>query len=307
LARFGERFAVFEFGYQPRSRLYRSLLFLIWRLIKMVFRIFRGTNTHDRVNVSRSKDHWKITGLVGNDTLIAGLGNDELYGGYGNDQLFGNAGNDILNGGFGQDSLYGGEGNDKLYGGDDNDTLYGGDGDDLLVGGSGYNALYGDNGNDVLIAGKGEGWYYGGNGNDLIIGGDGDEYIVCESGKDTVKAGAGSDSIYVSGGSQRITGGADEDFFTFIWKGFSFSTVITDFEGGQDKFVFHDANLAKPGWQNFVVVKELTGRRQSEVLFQTLGNDWFRLSGDTNGDGKTEFTIALYAKGGFNPARDIYR
>ena len=58
--------------------------------------------------------HQRLSGNVGNDTLIGSVGSDNLSGSAGNDTLSGNDGDDTLSGGPGTDKLYGNNGNDVL-------------------------------------------------------------------------------------------------------------------------------------------------------------------------------------------------
>ena len=236
----------------------------------MGIRVNRGTDRNDVINLSRESEDYVIVGYAGNDVVIGGRGNDTLYGDLGNDWLHGGAGNDHLYGGAGIDTLHGGAGN------------------------------------DVLVGGNGGGRYFGGSGNDFIKGGAGEDNVYCESGEDTVNVGAGNDNVYISGGDQSISAGLGQDWFYFEWRGAAFSTVMTDFETKRDKLVFYDANPWKPGWQGFNFVDKLSATKAPEIVIQEFENDWFRLIGDPNGDGKADFSISLYSKAGFNPRTDIY-
>jgi Ca2+-binding RTX toxin-like protein len=140
-----------------------------------------------------------LSGLDGNDVLLAYAGNDVIFGGKGDDRIFAGDGHDLIVGGLGFDratyvttnnltidlrktvgqatgqgfdTLIGVEGIDGASG---NDTIHGSAGDNWLVGNAGHDLLEGDAGNDML-----EGWQ----GNDTLVGMRGD---------DTLWGGAGAD------------------------------------------------------------------------------------------------------------------
>lgn len=51
-------------------------------------------------------------------------------------------------------------------------------------------------------------------------------------------------------------------------------------------------NLFLPhGWQSFEFVAKLSATKAPEIVIQEFENDWFRLIGDPNGDGKVDFSI----------------
>ncbi len=56
-----------------------------------------------------------LSGMGGNDRILASVGNDSLSGGTGNDLLFAMGGNDTLDGGAGADTLSGGPGADAFH------------------------------------------------------------------------------------------------------------------------------------------------------------------------------------------------
>ena len=156
----------------------------------------------------------------GDDNVDGGNGDDIIQGGGGNDFLAGDLVNDSIDGGDGDDSLIGSFGNDTLLGGTGNDTgigsfgadiINGQSGDDLADGGAGNDVLLGGAGNDSLAGGTGDDTIRGNSGNDFLKGEDGDDLIRADSGNDIVDAGDGNDSVDGGSGNDIINGndGAD--------------------------------------------------------------------------------------------------
>ena len=110
-----------------------------------------------------------MSGLSGDDILIAGNSDVNLSGGVGNDDLSGGDGVNLLSGGFGDDLMRGGGNTDYLHGGFGNDTLYGDTGNDFVFGEAGDDILHGGDGNDVLSGGEGTDILYGGAGDDVYL------------------------------------------------------------------------------------------------------------------------------------------
>ena len=158
-----------------------------------------------------------LSGLAGNDYIVAGAGADTLYGGDGNDSLFGGAGDDLIEGGAGTDYLVGGDGVDTasyagatarvvaslaltaaqgtLGAGTDTlagfENLAGSAYNDMLTGDSGANILSGAAGNDILS---------GGDGIDTLYGGEGDDTLNdVSTGGNTLDGGAGTDIASFAG------------------------------------------------------------------------------------------------------------
>lgn len=183
----------------------------------------------------------------------------------GNTTTFLNAflsGNDTIKATKYADVFWGGNGNDTLYGYDGNDTMSGGNGADTLIGGNGNDKLKGDAGNDTL---KGD------------------------AGNDRLEGGAGADKLY---------GGAGADTFVFRTKTDSLTTApdkIFDFSRTQkDKIDLSafDASTAK-GFQDFTFIgTQKFHNKAGELRYEIKGNDTL-IHGDTNADGKADFTIVL--------------
>lgn len=210
-----------------------------------------------------------LSGSDGNaDYLEGGLGNDSASGDEGDDDIFGGGGNDALRGDQGNDSVYGNDGIDRLEGGDGDDILHGGEGDER-------GAFQAPNSGGTLVAY--EGGLFGGDGNDAIHGDDGNDDII---------GGLGTDAMY---------GGRGQDTFFFasieeIGKG-STSDLIGDFRRKDGDLIDLSAIDAKEGG--------------SDNKFKYIGDDDFsdkkgelkykngKLSGDTDGDGKADFTLLV--------------
>jgi Ca2+-binding RTX toxin-like protein len=187
----------------------------------------------------------RITGDLGDDTLLGSFGRDTILGGDGADSIIagegdvdggvgddiiqGSGGDDFLAGDLGNDSINGGDGNDSLIGSFGNDTLFGGNGDDIGIGsfgadvingqsgddfadgGADNDALFGGAGNDSLKGGTGDDTIRGNSGNDLLKGEDGDDLIRADSGNDIVDAGDGNDSVDGGSGNDIVTGNDGDD------------------------------------------------------------------------------------------------
>lgn len=186
------------------------------------------------------------------------------------------AGNDVYNGVDGRLSgtIFGGAGNDLLRGGIDNDTfqgeadndkLYGGKGNDLLSGDAGNDALQGDDGNDTLLGGTGVDTLYGGLGKDTLTGGSEKDTFVFKSIKESTVSSVGRDTI--------------KDFSR------------ADAEKIDLKLI--DANSVKSGDQAFKFIDtQAFHKAAGELRYEIKSGDTF-ISGDINGDGKADFSIAL--------------
>lgn len=97
-----------------------------------------------------------LSGLAGDDIILASFGDDLLNGGNGDDELDGNWGDDLIFGGVGNDTLFGGWGTDRLEGGTGADTLIGDWGADILAGGAGQDVLSGGGDADSFLFREGD-------------------------------------------------------------------------------------------------------------------------------------------------------
>jgi Ca2+-binding RTX toxin-like protein len=225
---------------------------------------------------------------------------------------YGGDGNDVLKGAAGANALYGGEGNDVLVGGNaveagdftgtgtsaDDPYVFNEDkpsGDDTLEGGGGSDGLYGFDGNDKLYGGDGDdqgiiasdwaatttyyvGGLFGGEGNDRIYGGDGDDEITGGMGRDQLWGGDDADRFIFGSNAETAKSGKKAD-------------VIHDFNRKQDDIVDLTGIDAKNGGGNnkfkYIGDDDFSGKK-GELRYEN-----FKLQGDTNGDGKADFTIKM--------------
>ncbi|WP_431282063.1 Hint domain-containing protein [Humitalea sp. 24SJ18S-53] len=136
------------------------------------------------LDVYRDSADDTLSGLGGNDRLIASGGHDTLLGGDGDDYLAARGGGDRFEGGAGNDYIDGRpegfidlaagtggytEGGSYADGGAGDDRIGGSTGDDTLIGGEGNDSLLGLGGDDTLT---------GGAGNDIIRGFDGTDTVI---------------------------------------------------------------------------------------------------------------------------------
>lgn len=234
-----------------------------------------------------------LDGGFGDDNLLGGVGADALFGGEGADRLDGGNDNDSLDGGAGADTLLGGSGVDVLLGGAGDDSLDGGSDADRLEGGDGADVLLGGIGRDTLLGGAGDDRLDGGSDDDSLDGGDGADRLDGGNGRDTLLGGAGDDVLLggndddrINGGlgADTLTGGFGKDVFAFADRG-STDTVL-DFRRGEDKLDFSGL-----GMSNFIGSDNFHGTA-GELRTYTVGRNVF-LTGDMDGDGSGDFTVAL--------------
>ncbi|MEG4023952.1 cadherin-like domain-containing protein, partial [Microcoleus sp. S13C4] len=203
----------------------------------------RGDRGNDTVNggegndtVNGGKDNDTVGGDAGSDVCNGDDGDDSVSGGIGDDTVMGGGDSDNVSGDDGDDSVSGGTGNDTVMGGDGNDQCGGDDGDDTVMGGAGDDSVMGGAGKDTLITGDG---------NDMADGGDGDDSVVGGgTGNDTLMGNTGNDTIVGGSGNNTCGGGAGNDVFVVSNPTNGGSSVITDYEDGNDKFLlFGDLNF----------------------------------------------------------------
>ncbi|MEX0311216.1 MAG: hypothetical protein AB3N17_13340, partial [Tateyamaria sp.] len=258
-----------------------------------------------------------LTGDGTGNTLVGEGGNDVISGLAGDDSILGGAGSDTLVGGDGRDTLVGGIGDDTLNGGAGNDSLLGEIGDDLFIASAGNDTLDGaatstdsTTGTDVVdYSGWGQGITLSGTvvtksasendslrDIDKVIGTAFDDVFTMNTIL-TVDAGAGNDTINAGSGQNTMTGGAGMDTFVFTSTsqiGTTFATYdrITDFESGVDVLDLSQIDTdSAPGDQAFTF--NATGFFSGvadELIYGVFGGTGV-LMGDTNGDGRANFSI----------------
>lgn len=276
--------------------------------------VIDGTAGADRLTASKIGDS-VVNGGAGNDTITGqDSGTHRLIGGTGNDNYMvrgvGDTVVELANGGDDTANAYidytltanvenlrmqvsnkVGQGNaldNRLVGTAGDDELHGLAGNDLFQGGAGRDKLYGGDGDDQIRGDAGDDWLYGGNGVDLLLGGDGNDWM---------DGGAGDDLIEGNAGSDIMTGGAGADRFRFRDGDFNKKEVdtITDFDRSLDmiELSLMDANTRTGGNGKFTWIgDDKFSKSAGELNYQVKGGDAY-VTGDTNGDGKADFTIIL--------------
>jgi serralysin len=151
-------------------------------------------------------------------------------------------------------------GNDDITGSSVRNVLKGLGGNDLLEGLGGADDLFGGTGNDAL---------YGGSGDDLLVGGTGFDYLTGGTGEDTFDFNSIKESVV---GTKR--------------------DVITDFHRSEFDVVdlsTIDANTLSSGNQKFTFIGAQSFHDKAGELRFSNGV----ISGDTNGDGVSDFQIKM--------------
>ena len=267
--------------------------------------------------------------LAGDDVVIGSDYRDELQGFDGDDAIGGYAGDDRLDGGLGDDYLEGGTGRDVLIGGGGHDVLNGGSGADWLYGGAGLDlADYYDSAaavtvnlgtgtgrgghaaGDVLagiedvdgsayadvITGNGGGnWLAGGGGDDQLSGLGGADRLRGDAGNDVLNGGSGDDRLIGGPGQDRLTGGAGADFFDFDRVTHSSAArpdSIGDFVRGVDRIDLSGIDADTDGTAGDQAFTFIGSRAFSGVDGQ-LRFAGGLVSGDTDGDRRADFSIAV--------------
>ncbi|HUH48499.1 MAG TPA: calcium-binding protein, partial [Mycoplana sp.] len=154
-----------------------------------------------------------------------------------------------------------------------------------ITGNGGANTLKGLGGNDVLLGGRGNDRLYGDSGNDKLNGAAGADTLFGGSGADTFVFRAVSDSTVASTGRDTIV-----DFSKAAGDRIDLSAI--------------DARPASSADNAFVFIgKSAFTKCAGELRYQKSGSDTLIL-GDTNGDGRADFSILVsgsvaFAKGDF--------
>ncbi|WP_062205001.1 type I secretion C-terminal target domain-containing protein [Aureimonas sp. AU12] len=292
--------------------------------------VLQGSTGNDRLFGGEGDD--TLDGGVGNDNIAGDEGSDHLFGGEGLDTLDGGAGDDSLFGGAGVDRLDGGAGADEMSGGAGNDLYwiddagdriieFAGGGSDsvtsavshvleaevehlILVGTATFgigndlankitgndlaNDLEGGVGNDMLAGAGGDDELHGGSGTDKLYGGDGNDTLYGEVGQDRLEGGAGADTMF---------GGSSHDVFVFLSSEDSnlvTRDLIADFDVTDEIDVSaFDADVMTAGRQHFAFIgtAEFTGAAQLRYSVTAQGS--ILVEGDTDGDLRADFSVAL--------------
>lgn len=174
--------------------------------------------------------------------------------------------------------------------------------DDVLVGTKDKDVINALAGDDTVHAAGGPDVIHGNAGKDHIWGGAGNDQLYGDAGKDFLHGGAGRDKLTGGSGHDILYGDRGAD--TFVFKDSTDSKVaaagrdtIMDFSHGQhDKINLHaiDADTTRHGNQDFHLGHGSHFHGDAgELIVSTKGSETF-VKGDTNGDGKADFSIELH-------------
>jgi serralysin len=154
---------------------------------------------------------------------------------------------------------------------------------------------------DVISSGGGNDVVAGGSGSDTLFGNTGNDTLKGDAGNDTLRGEAGADKLYGGRGADKLYGGSGAD--AFIFKAVSDSTVsatgrdkIFDFKRSDNDRIdlkAIDANSKLGGDQAFKFIGvDAFHKKAGELRYEKKAGDIF-VHGDTNGDGRADFTIVI--------------
>jgi Ca2+-binding RTX toxin-like protein len=284
--------------------------------------VFIGTDQRDVIDdlgdggVSDNPD--ELYGNAGNDFLKGFGGADLIYGHDGHDFLTGDDGNDLVFAGFGSDRVLGANHDDEIEGQHGDDVIEGGEGNDLLygdgsaLGDTGVDRVEGGAGNDDIYGGPGDetgkikaansegglteykAGLWGGIGDDMVFGDDGQDDLYGDTGNDQLYGGRGIDYLYDGDGKDLLWGGKNPDLFIFSTVEDIDEDEIRDFALKKDGIDLRDidARESKSGNQKFKFIGK-KGFKGKEGELQSKKHE---VRGDTDGDGKPDFTILVNVK-----------
>jgi Ca2+-binding RTX toxin-like protein len=288
--------------------------------------VLSGINTIDCGNGND-----QITLNSNSNKVICGVGDDLITLGYVNNGLNGGDGDETFSLGAGSNNINAGAGNDTILfsGFNNSNTIDGGAGIDTMDFSSvakNYNAgmnidllngtYYSRNdfsqgasgeikGIEKIIGTANDDFISGGKTSSILSGGDGDDAIQSLTFNDLLDGGNGDDSLNGGKGGDILTGGSGKDMFIFnnvldMNISLKKTDTITDFKSGEDKILFlFDLDKNKAGTQkdctfirNNAFSKTAGEVRYSEVYTEG-SNTYILVQGDTNGDGKADFSLKL--------------
>lgn len=227
------------------------------------------------------------TGTDASQTLVGGAFDDVLRGLGGDDKLYGHGGTDRLYGGTGDDSYFVDSNLDKVFEnvGEGSDTVYASV-DYRLKAGVEVETLAANAGSTGLT----------------LTGNEFDNEIRGGAGGDTLEGGAGADVLIGGAGRDLLTGGGGNDVFKLLnvsdsGVGLVARDVIRDFVQGSDWIDLSaiDPNSRTSGDDAFTFIGGAAfSHTAGEVRqFTAAGGDSTILAGDIDGDGRTDFQIAV--------------
>lgn len=286
-------------------------------------------SSNTSIDSGNENDH--ITLNSNNNKVISGLGDDLITLGYGNNGITGGNGDDTIRLGAGSNNINAGAGNDTiLFSGFNNtNTIDGGAGIDTMDfssvaknndAGMNINLLAGTyysrndpsqgasgeiKGIEKIIGTANDDFISGGKTSSILSGGDGNDLIMSLTFSDLLDGGNGNDSLNGGKGGDILTGGSGKDTFSFFNVldmniNVKKTDTITDFKSGEDKILFlFDFDKNKAGTQkDFTFIRnnafsKTAGEVRYSEVYTEGSNTYILVQGDTNGDGKADFSLKL--------------
>lgn len=234
-----------------------------------------------------------ITYTLGSDIENLTLVGTNAIDGTGNslkNTLTGNNANNVLDGGLGNDIMIGGSGDDTYYVDTKSDKiveLADGGADTAIVSCSYVLANEVEN----LITANGTTTL-------KLTGNNSDNIIIGNNGNSTISALAGNDTIIGGQGIDTLTGGIGADSFVFAAgdSNVSAADIIKDFkhsEGDTIDLSGMDADTISDGFQAFNFIGTQAFSNTAGELHVVSSGSKTIVTGDTNGDGISDFGITL--------------
>jgi hypothetical protein len=158
---------------------------------------------------------------------------------------------------------------------------------------------------EKIIGTANDDYIYGGKTSSILSGGDGNDTILSLTFNDTLDGGNGNDSLNGGKGGDILTGGSGADIFIFqssqdMSINLNKTDTITDFKSGEDKIQFMfdlDKNKADIQYKCTFISNSAFSKKAGEVRYSEVytegSNTYILVQGDTNGDGKADFTLKL--------------
>lgn len=251
------------------------------------------------IDLVRSSVTYVLGANVENLTLFGSNAINGLGNGLGN-VMAGNRSANRLDGQGGHDRLFGDAGADTLVGAAGNDYLNGGLGVDTLIGGLGNDTYVVDHAMDIAIEAANAGIDRVLSSVTHVLGADFENLTLFGTAAINGVGNALANVLIGNGAANRLSGGAGADILrgglgadTFVFASAAGARLdrIVDFTRGEDRIGLSsfDADTTRAGRQDFdfIGASRLSGDAGELRFAQGL------LSGDLDGDGRADFTVAL--------------